>query len=167
MYQAPGCWELAPSGGIDPRARVGARRISAQAQLFLELEEIGVRGIDVRVMRPLARLDSTGRDTCELVFEVEVPLPFSRLRAAWAAAGRGEYCELRCCPPGSLDAVCGELGSELLTGARRVLAAAGWVSGPGFSPAGPRDAASPARSLGLAGAALPRNGGAASSHTRA
>ncbi len=168
MHQAPGCWELAPSGGVDPRARVGARRISAQSQLFLELEEeLGVRGRDVRVSRPFALLDTTARDTCELVFEVEVPLPYSRLRAAWAAAGRGEYSELRCCPPGSLDATSAELGAELLPGTKRVLAARGWLAGPGFSPDAPSAAASRAQSGDAPAASTPRPGDAAPDHRRA
>ncbi len=168
MHQAPGCWELAPSGGIDPRARVGARRVSAQSQLFLELEEeVGVRGRDVRVSRPFAVLDSTARDTCELVFEVEVPLPYSRLRAGWAAAGRGEYRELRCCPPVSLDATSAELGAELLPGAKRILAARGWLSGPGFSPDAPSATASPGQSAGGPAVSAPPPGGVAPDHRRA
>ncbi len=168
MHQAPGYWELAPSGGIDPRARVGARRVSAQAQLFLELdEEVGVRGGDVRVLRPFARIDSAARGTCELVFEVQVPLPFSRLRAAWAAAGRGEYSELRCCPLEALEATCAELGADLLTGAKRLLAARGWLAGPGFSPGDPSEAASLVGSPGSRGASTQREGAAAPGHHRA
>lgn len=168
MHQSPGCWELAPSGGIDPRARVGARRISAQTQLFLELEEeVGVRGIDVRVSRPFAVLESTARDTCELVFDVEVPLPFSRLRAAWAAAGRGEYSELRCCRPDSLEETSAEFGANLLTGARRLLAARGWLSGPGFSPGDPNEAASRARSAAARAASTPREDAGARDRHRA
>lgn len=134
LHRDPGAWEWAPSGGIDPRARVGARRVSAQAQLFLELEEeLGVRGIDVRLMRPFAIAESAVQRSHDLVFEVEVSLSYARLRAAWAALGRGEYSELRCIPIENLESALQELEPELSERGRRLLAAHDWIAGPGFN----------------------------------
>lgn len=89
--------------------------------------------MDVRVMRPFATVERAAQRSCEIVFEVEVPLSFARVRAAWAATRRGDYSELRCCTVETIETLCGELGSDLLTGTRRVLAARGWLPGPGFS----------------------------------
>ena len=160
LHQEPGRWELAPSGTIDPRARVGARRVSAQAQLFLELEEeLGVRGIDVRVMRPFALAESAAQRTSELVFDVEVSLSFARLRAACAALGRGEYSELRCLSIDGLEQGIESLDPPLPPLSRRLLAAHGWIQGTGFNEDAPSAAASRAESMSRRGGEGPPAGG--------
>lgn len=113
LLGVPGQWEFAPSGRIDARARVGARRVSAQAQLYHELEAFRVLPRKVRSLRPLAIATSDDAESIELVFAVEADVGAADL-VAGHLNDRREYESVRCVQPVGLAEAVSALGSDML-----------------------------------------------------
>lgn len=123
MLVDPGCWELPPSGGVDPGARETGGRIAAERQLFAELgEELHVRPAEVRRVAPLALVRDTRSSITEVAFELELTLSFAEVRARHAAGDNHEYAELCHVPPGEVAAFGAARGARLTGAARALLA---------------------------------------------
>jgi len=98
--QDPGCWELAPSGGVDPAARGSDGGIDLAAALLRELhEEVNLPESWVEAFRPGWVVEDEAEGTVEVAFELRVRASAADLRARFESRprpeGGPEYEELR------------------------------------------------------------------------
>lgn len=102
--QDAGLWELAPSGGITPRARRPEGGIAADAQLLIELEEeLGVPPGLVESVSPVAMIEDRHTRVCDLVYTIRLQTPFEDVQEAFRAKGSHEYDEVRLVEAGGLE----------------------------------------------------------------
>jgi len=89
--QDPGCWELAPSGGVDPAARGPDGGIDLAAALLRELQEevnLSEAGVEEPRSRWVAEDETEG--TVEVAFELRARASAAELRARFEARPRPE-----------------------------------------------------------------------------
>lgn len=163
LFGAPGKWEFAPSGGIDAQARVGARRVSAQTQLYHELEEeLQILPRSVRTIRPLAIADDAESNLIELIFTIEADIRAADLGQSHLN-DRREYETVRCVYPDGIAEAVTALGDKMLPLGHALLPILASAKAPP-APSAPRQWGFPVRSSAPHVDAEPRPSDAAPVH---
>jgi len=124
----PGCWELAPSGCIDPEARDAAGRVAPVRALALELEEeLGLPAAGLRRATPRALVADPGLRMVDLVYAIELDATPEQLDAAVAARSSHEYSEVRPVPVGELSGFVAANAARRIPGVPAMLRLLGWL----------------------------------------
>ena len=128
VYQA-GEWQLAPAGSVDAGSAGHEGVVDWRRQLLAELEEeLGMPAASVEVGRPICVVEHAGSHVLDLGVMLRSDWPASRIRAAHAAGGNGEYAPLEIVPLDGLVAFMGRVGPLLNRQARVFLARSGLMA---------------------------------------
>lgn len=109
VTQAPGAWELAPSGGVDRVAVTREGRVDVAAAVLAELgEELGIGREEVLGVTPVGVVVDDASGVYDVVLEVQVGLDGAGVRARFDELQQDEYRELRLVPLDDLSAQPGD-----------------------------------------------------------
>lgn len=127
VLQNPGCWELAPSGGVEPSARAADGALSLVAQLIAEArEELGLAPESVERAAPFALVVDPGSGVLDAFVDVALA-PRERERLLERAGG-DDYAQLRWVRGAELADWIAQLGDALDPASRAALSLAGLAS---------------------------------------
>jgi 8-oxo-dGTP pyrophosphatase MutT (NUDIX family) len=119
--QDPGCWELAPSGGVDPSARTAAGIVDPEVTVRRELEEeLGVQDAEVIDAVCVGLAVHPESHVHDLVYDVAITLTAEQLRARSTTRRHAEHDAFEY---PEVDAAPGPLEPSLLAAATRAILA--------------------------------------------
>jgi len=123
VLQNPGCWELAPSGGVEPSARGADGALSLVAQVIAEAgEELGLAPASVARAAPFALIVDPRSGVLDAFVELELRMRASELAQLVSRAPREEYEQLACISDRELGAWLERIGDALDPVSRAALA---------------------------------------------
>ena len=121
-----GCWELIPSGGIDPESVGADGRVDLRRQLLAELaEEVGLGAEEVTVSEPFCAVENEKNRVLDIGFMITTGLSKKEVRARQARLRRPEYAELAVVAAGDIPAFVASRGAALVEISRAILGAKG------------------------------------------
>jgi hypothetical protein len=97
VTQHPGCWELAPSGGIDADETHGQADFRRQILQEME-EELGLSEVVVANVRPFALVDDSDSHVIDIGVVLACGLSGAAIQSAHRERGTREYEQLRIVP---------------------------------------------------------------------
>jgi hypothetical protein len=104
----PGCWELAPSGGVAPESANAAGRIDLARQIKIELEEeVGLAAAEVAEPEILCAIEDDETRVVDIGIALASPLVGAEVRSRHARRSNREYAELAVVAPDDVAAFAG------------------------------------------------------------
>lgn len=136
VTQHPGDWELVPSGGLSPSARLEGGRVSPQAQLRTEsAEELGLELPERWTVTPFALVEDLMSGVFDVACEVALDLPLAEIEARFAERPTREYSELRHVPLADLEPFLATEADRVAPISRELLSLRGLLGPQGRAPA--------------------------------
>lgn len=128
VTQDPGCWELAPSGGIGPACRVPGGLIDVEAQLRSELdEELGVSPRHITSLALLGVVIDDSSGVVDVCYRIELDVGQEALCSAFTTRASSEYGEIRVVDAQALPSFLAEADAALSPVSRKLLGVAGLI----------------------------------------
>lgn len=122
MTQAPGMWELVPSGSVDTQFVTDGGRIDLAAQIGLELsEEVGIPEAAVRDIKPVCLVEDDASHVCDIGLTISCDLSGGEIMAAHEALPGDEYTEITIVTEGDIASYVNDLGDALIEASRLFL----------------------------------------------
>ena len=91
LTEAPGVWELVPSGGVEPSGAL----VDVKAQVLKELrEEIGLETSEVQTAGPVGCIEDLASGVIDIVIPMSTPRTAAEIRRAHETKATREYSEL-------------------------------------------------------------------------
>ncbi len=117
-----GCWELVPSGSIDPECVEGSGRVSLHRQTLAELtEEVGLVAKDVTVSDPFCAIESDETHIVDIGMTLTTSLTKGEVRVRQARLVRPEYSELAIVTTSEIPRFTATRGASLVEVSRALL----------------------------------------------
>jgi ADP-ribose pyrophosphatase YjhB (NUDIX family) len=124
--QDPDCWELVPSGFVDPSARHATGALSLESQLLRELEEeVGIESAKVAGAAPFCVVEDPRTHIIDVGIELHTALSGARIRAAHGRRADDQYSTLTIVPENSLPEFLCREGDRVATVSRLMLTRSG------------------------------------------
>ncbi len=109
VFQDPGRWEVAPSGGVEQESFTASGFADLEEQVFRELEEeTCIDRLHITSVSQFAYMQDTDTGVTDVVFLLHTSLRGKDIMEITSAAPRNEYSEFSVVPVGTMAAFCRE-----------------------------------------------------------